>query len=67
MRESYGCEGDDAFMACCKTIDRSPKFLPVVLSGQLLPGTFEHALNHLLDHEVDLSGLDERLATVRML
>ena len=47
-------------MARYKTIDTSPKFLPVILSEQLLPGTFEHALNHLLDHEVDLSGLDER-------
>ena len=47
-------------MARYKAIDTSPKFLPVVLSEQLLPGTFEHALNHLLDYEVDLSGLDER-------
>ncbi len=47
-------------MARYKRIDTSPKFLPVVLTEQLLPGTFEHALNHLLDHEVDLSGLDER-------
>jgi transposase len=47
-------------MARYKTIDTSPKFLPVDLSQQLLPGTFEHALNHLLDHELDLSGLDER-------
>ncbi len=47
-------------MARYKRIDTSPKFLPVVLSEQLLPGTFEHAMNHLLDHEVDLSGLDER-------
>jgi transposase len=47
-------------MARYKRIDTSPKFLPVVLSEQLLPGTFEHALNHLLDHEVDLSGLDGR-------
>ena len=47
-------------MARYKVVDRSPKFLPVVLSEQLLPGTFEHALNHLLDHELDLSGLDER-------
>lgn len=38
-------------MARYKVIDRSPKFLPVVLSEQLLPGTFEHALNYLLDHE----------------
>jgi hypothetical protein len=47
-------------MARYKTIDASPRFLPVDLSRQLLPGTFEDALNHLLDHELDLSGLDER-------
>ena len=47
-------------MARYKQIDTSPKFLPVDLSRQLLPGTFEHALNHLLDHELDLSGMDER-------
>ena len=47
-------------MARYKTIDTSPRFLPVVLCEQLLPGTFEHALNYLLDQEVDLSGLDER-------
>jgi len=43
-----------------KTIDTSPRFLPVDLSRQLLPGTFEHALNHLLDHELDLRPLDAR-------
>jgi transposase len=47
-------------MARYKNIDTSPRFLPVDLTQQLLPGTFEHALNHLLDHELDLSGLDER-------
>jgi transposase len=47
-------------MARYKHIDTSPKFLPVDLTRQLLPGTFEHALNHLLDHEVDLSGFDAR-------
>ena len=47
-------------MARYKKIDTSPRFLPVVLSEQLLPGTFEHALNYLLDQEVDLSRLDER-------
>ena len=35
-------------MARYKTIDTSPKFLPVVLSRQLLPGTFEHALLKLI-------------------
>jgi hypothetical protein len=47
-------------MARYKHIDTSPKFLPVDLTRQLLPGTFEHALNHLLDHEVDWSGFDAR-------
>lgn len=27
---------------------------------KLLPGTFEHALNYLLDHEIDLSCLDAK-------
>jgi transposase len=30
------------------------------LARQLLPGTFEHAVNHLLDHAIDLSGFDGR-------
>lgn len=47
-------------MARYKHIDTNPRFLPIDLSRQLLPGTFEHALNHLLDHEMDLSNLDAR-------
>lgn len=47
-------------MARYKHIDTSPRFLAVDLQQQLLPGTFEHALNHLLDHELDLSGFDAR-------
>src|SRR5437899_2845475 len=47
-------------MARYKYIDQSPRFLAVDLLRQLLPGTFEHALNHLLEHEIDLSGLDRR-------
>ncbi|HVK55419.1 MAG TPA: hypothetical protein VM532_10370, partial [Burkholderiales bacterium] len=47
-------------MARYKTIDTNPRFLAVDLARQLLPGTFEHALNHLLDHELDLSDLDAR-------
>jgi len=43
-----------------KYIDTNPKFLPVDLARQLLPGTFEHALNHLLDHELDLTRFDAR-------
>ncbi|MGB5081253.1 MAG: IS1182 family transposase [Burkholderiales bacterium] len=47
-------------MARYKLIDTSPRFLAVDLQRQLLPGSFEHALNHLLDHEIDLSGFDKR-------
>ena len=47
-------------MARHKHIDTSPRFLAVDLQRQLLPGTFEHALNHLIDHELDLSSFDAR-------
>src|SRR5512139_915550 len=48
------------YMARYKHIDISPRFLAVDLQRQLLPGTFEHALNHLLDHQLDLSAFDAR-------
>jgi transposase len=41
-----------------KVVDYSPRFLPVDLSRQLLPGTFEYALHHLLDHEIDLCEIE---------
>ena len=47
-------------MARYKLVDTNPQFLSVDLARQLLPGTFEHALNHLLDHEVDLAHFDAR-------
>lgn len=47
-------------MARYKHIDTNPKFLPIDLSRQLLPGTFEHALNQLIDQEMDLSAFDAR-------
>ncbi len=47
-------------MARYKYIDTNPRFLPVDLARQLMPGTFEHALNHLLDHAIDLSAFDAR-------
>ena len=43
-----------------KVVDTSPRFLPVDLRRQLLPGTFEHALDHLIDHELDLSAFNAR-------
>jgi len=47
-------------MARYKHIDTSPRFLAVDLQRQLLPGTFEHALNYLLDHKLDLTFLDAK-------
>ena len=47
-------------MARYKRIDTSPRFIAVDLERQLLPGTFEHALNYLVDHQLDLSGFDRR-------
>lgn len=44
-----------------KPVDRSPKFLPVVLADQLQPGTFEFTLDYLVDHELDLSRLDAKV------
>lgn len=47
-------------MARYKHIDTNPRFLAVDLAQQLLPGTFEHALHHLLEHAIDLSSFDAR-------
>ena len=47
-------------MARYKLVDRSPRLLPIVLESQLIPGSFEHALDVLVDTEVDLSGIEAR-------
>ena len=47
-------------MARYKTIDTSPRFLALDLRQQLVAGTFEHALDWLVDHELDLSSFDAR-------
>ena len=36
------------------------KLIPIHFSRQILPGTFEYTLNHLIDHELDLSLFDDR-------
>jgi len=36
------------------------KLIPVSYEEQILPGTFEHTLNYLIDHELDLSAFDGR-------
>ncbi|MES2951830.1 MAG: IS1182 family transposase [Pseudomonadota bacterium] len=47
-------------MARYKPQDRNSLLLPVVLSEQIVPGSFAFALNYLVDHELDLSALDAR-------
>jgi hypothetical protein len=44
-------------MARYKVVDLSPRFLPVVLDDQLVPGTFAHAVHHLVDG-LDLADFD---------
>lgn len=41
---------------------RQMKILPVSFDRQILPGTFEHSLTELIEHELDLSVFDERYA-----
>jgi transposase len=43
-----------------KTPDYGLKMIPVDFSAQVLPGSFEFALCHLVDRELDLSALRER-------
>lgn len=41
-------------------IERHSLMLPVDLSEQIVPGSFGFALDYLVDHELDLLGLDAR-------
>jgi transposase len=43
-----------------KTPDHGLKLIPVDFEQQVLPGTFEFALCHLVDHELDFSALRSR-------
>ena len=43
-----------------KPVDYSPRFLAVDLARQLIAGTFEYALHHLLEHEINLSAIEAR-------
>ena len=47
-------------MARYKHIDFSPWLMALDLSQQLLAGTFEHALHHLIESELDSSHFDAR-------
>lgn len=45
-------------MARYKPQENHSLLLPVVLSEQIVPGSFAFALNYLVDHELDLNALD---------
>ena len=45
-------------MARYKPQDHNNLLLPVVLSEQIIPGSFAFALNYLVDNELDLRPLD---------
>ena len=45
-------------MARYKPQDHNSLLLPVVLSEQIIPGSFAFTLNYLVDHELDLGALD---------
>jgi transposase len=47
-------------MARYKPVDTQPKLIPIDLAAQLLPGTIEHALHHLLESAIDLTPFDAR-------
>ena len=47
-------------MARYKPQECNSLLLPVVLSEQIIPGSFAFALNYLVDHELDLAPLDAR-------
>jgi transposase len=47
-------------MARYKEFAVGPRLIALDLSRQLLPGTFEHALDYLVDRELDLSNFDAR-------
>ena len=43
-----------------KPVDHGLQFLAVDLSQQLHPGSFEYALHHLIEHEIDLTEIEAR-------
>jgi len=47
-------------MARYKPQDRNSLLLPIVLSDQLVPGSFAFALDYLVDNELDLTAMDAR-------
>ncbi len=47
-------------MARYKPQDRNSLLLPVVLSEQIVPGSFAFALDYLVDHELDLTAMDAK-------
>lgn len=36
------------------------KLIPISFSRQILPGSFEYTLSHLIDHEIDLTPFEKK-------
>ena len=54
------CMRSKKVIARFKPIHKGLKLLPVDFDRQVIPGSFEHALCHLVDHEIDLSSFHAR-------
>lgn len=51
-------------MARFKPIHNGLKLLPVDFDRQIIPGSFEYALCHLVDHELDLSAFHAVIGSI---
>jgi hypothetical protein len=64
MRSTGSATYVEIVMARYKPGDLGPRLLPVVFDDQIQPGTFEYALDYLID-QLDLSGLDAKFKNDR--
>jgi hypothetical protein len=51
-------QGEHSVANYKKYTRKQKKFIPVSFEEQIIPSTFEHALDHLIDHCVDTSVFD---------
>ena len=59
MRAHYR-EAEEAIARYKEYSYEQNKLIPLSFSRQILPGTFEHTLNYLIDNEFDLSVFEQR-------
>jgi hypothetical protein len=53
-------------MARYKVMDTTPRLLPANLATRFPTGTFEHAVDHLLDQAIDLARFDFRFGNEKV-